>query len=199
MDIIRFSILLSMLLFGVYANHTAERDVTERRLNNLRFDRLREEIAEENYAFIHRVLEVHKSVTEGNERGLSASLIVKDGNVAGTGSDRSKFLNDPSAHATVIAVREASKNIGMENLKGAIVYSTAELCPMCLSLLYVAEIKQIVYCVPSEGGLSAEVLTSDEIYGALRQNLGKRPIPEILFPYKKADGAVQSATGNASQ
>ena len=97
----------------------------------------------------------------------------------------------------MIAVREACINIDMTSLKGCTLYSTAELCPMCVSLLYVADIDKIIYCIPSEDGPSAEALMSKKIYGALRENIGERPIPEIFVPYQMLDSAIRSATDNA--
>src|SRR5688572_9855587 len=194
MDIIRFSILLSLLLFGAYANHTAEKSIMEGRSNYIRLDSRIEGITEENYAFMRRALDIHTSVTETNQSGLSASLIVKDGKVVGEGWDKSKLLTDPSAHATVTAVREASKNMGMESLKGCILYSTAELCPMCLSLLYVADIDKVIYSIPSEEGPSVEALMSKRIYEALGKKIGERPIPEIFVPYQMLDSDIHSAT-----
>src|SRR5688572_6954627 len=194
MDIIRVSILLLLLLFGAYVNHTAKKQIKERGLDNIRLDSRMGGITEENYAFMRRALDIHRSVTETNEGGLSASLIVKDGKVVGEGWDKSKLLTDPSAHATVTAVREASKNMGMDSLRGCILYSTAELCPMCLSLLYVADIDKVIYCIPSEEGPSAEALISEKIYGAFRQKIGERPIPEIFVPYQMLDSDIHSAT-----
>lgn len=194
MEAIRFSILLSLLFFAGYANHSAEENVKEHLLNNMPFVKLKEAITDEHFQFMRRALDMHKSETEKNGSILSASLIVKDGKVIGEGIDKSTHSTDPSAHAAMVAVREACINIGRTSLKGYTLYSTAELCPMCVSLLYVADIDKIIYCTPSEEGTSAEALMGEKIYGALRQNIGERPIPEIFVPYELLDGAIHSAT-----
>lgn len=196
MNIIRFSILLSLLLFGIYTNHRAEKNNTARVLNDKRLEKLKRGITEENYDFMRSALELHRSVAGTNESGSSASLIVKDGKVVGKGWDKSKQLADPSAHATVTAVREASKNMGTDSLKGCTLYSTAELCPMCLSLLYIADIDRIIYCIPSGEEASAETLVSEKIPGSLRHKIGERAIPEILIPYQELDSASRKVTGN---
>ena len=189
MDTIRFSILLSLLFFGGYANHTAEKNIKERQAKDMRLVELNE-LTDKNYSFIRRALDIHKSSSKENGGVLSASLIVKDGKVVGEGSDKSTHFTDPSAHATMTAVRAASNNIGMTSLKGCTLYSTAELCPMCVSLLHVADIDKIIYCIPSEEGPSVEALTSEKI----RKNVRERPIAEFFVPYQMLDRAIRSAT-----
>lgn len=196
MNIIRFSILLSLLLFGIYTNHRAEKNNTARVLNDMRLEKLKRGITEENYGVMRSALELHRFVAGTNESGSSASLIVKDGKVVGKGWDKSKQLVDPTAHATVTAVREASKNMGTGSLKGCTLYSTAELCPMCLSLLYITDIDKIIYCIPSGEEASAETLVSEKISGSLRRKIGERAIPEILIPYQELDSASRKVTGN---
>ena len=66
MEAIRFSILLSVLFFAGYANHTAEENVKERRLKNMRLVKLKDGITGEHYQFIRRALDIHKSGTEKN-------------------------------------------------------------------------------------------------------------------------------------
>jgi guanine deaminase len=192
-DIARFSILLSLLFFGGYANHTAEKNNKERRLYDTRLVKSKDGMTAEDYSLVHRVVDLHKSGSEKNGRGLSASLIVKDGKVIGEGSDKSIYLADPSAHAAMTAVREACNNIGMASLKGCTLYSTAQLCPVCVASLYVADLDKIIYCIPPEIGPSAEALMTEEIYRVLRQNKGKRPIPEIFVPYETIGGTIDSA------
>ncbi|HEX6227418.1 MAG TPA: nucleoside deaminase [Chryseolinea sp.] len=187
MDIIRFSILLSALLFANWATYTAEKNVEELRLNKKPFVSVNNEIADEHHSFVGRALEMHRSSTEKNGDAEPATVIVKEGKIIGEGSDRSTHLTDPSAHAAVTAVREACRNIEKTSLRGCTLYSTTELCPMCLSLLYVAGIDKIIYCVPSEDGLSAETSMSERIQEAMKQKEGQRPIPEIFVPYKMID------------
>jgi guanine deaminase len=193
MDIARFSILLSLLFFGGYANHTAEKNNKQRRLSDTRLGELKGGMTTENDSLMRRALDLHKSGAEKDGRLLSVSLVVKGGKVIGEGLDKSIHFNDPFAHAAMTAVKEAYNNIGMASLEGCTLYATAELCPMCVALLYVADIDKIIYCIPSEVGPSAEALISEKIYGALRRKVGERPIPEIFVPYETLSGAIDSA------
>lgn len=194
MDTIRFSILLSLLLFGVYANDTAKQFIKERRLNNMRLVKVKDGMTDENYIFVRRALDIHKAATKENGSVLSASLIVKDGKVVGEGSDKATHFTDPSAHAAMTAVREARKNMGITSLKGGTIYSTTELCLMCVSLLYGAEIDKIVYSIPPDKGRSADAMMIEKIYGALEQKRGERSIPEIFVPYQVLEGTIRNAT-----
>jgi tRNA(Arg) A34 adenosine deaminase TadA len=77
--------------------------------------------------------------------GPFGAVIVKDGKVvAATGNTVNKD-NDPTAHAEVNAIREACKKLRQSDLKGAVIYTSAEPCPMCLSAIYWANIDEVYY------------------------------------------------------
>jgi guanine deaminase len=77
--------------------------------------------------------------------GPFGAVIVKDGEIiAATGNTVSKD-NDPTAHAEVNAIRAACKHLKQSDLKGAIIYTSAEPCPMCLSAIYWANIEEVYY------------------------------------------------------
>jgi tRNA(Arg) A34 adenosine deaminase TadA len=146
MDTIRFSILLSLLVIGGYANYNAEKNICESRLENMFLKQLKGETTEEHTAFMCKALELH-SYDKENKQGV---LIVKGGKVVGEGSNTSVSLSDSSTHAAVTAIGEARTNLGTTSLKGCTVYSTVELCSRCVSFLDVADIDKIIYCIPSE-------------------------------------------------
>jgi len=77
--------------------------------------------------------------------GPFGAVVVKDGIIIGKGSNRVTSENDPTAHAEVTAIRSACKNTGSFDLSGAIIYSTCEPCPMCLSAIYWAKINTVYY------------------------------------------------------
>lgn len=68
--------------------------------------------------------------------GLFGAVIVKDGKVIAAIGNSVKKDNDPAAHAEVNAIRKACKKLKQADLKGAIIYTSAEPCPMCLSAIY---------------------------------------------------------------
>jgi len=80
-----------------------------------------------------------------NTGGPFGAIVVKDGRIIGKGGNRVSSDNDPTAHAEIVAIREACRNIGTFDLTGAVIYATCEPCPMCLSAIYWANIRKVFY------------------------------------------------------
>jgi guanine deaminase len=77
--------------------------------------------------------------------GPFGAVIVKDGKVLATGVNKVTVLNDPTAHAEVVAIREACKRLGTYWLKECDVYTSCEPCPMCLAAIYWSHCRAIYY------------------------------------------------------
>src|SRR5206468_10870855 len=75
-----------------------------------------------------------KSVAEAG--GPFAAVVAKDGRVLALGTNRVTATNDPTAHAEVVAIREACRMLGSFQLAGCDLYVNAEPCPMCLGAVY---------------------------------------------------------------
>jgi len=73
------------------------------------------------------------------------ALIVRDGRIIGQGYNRREAACDPTAHAEVLALREAAEIAGCWRLDGATIYVTLEPCPMCAGALVSARIARLVY------------------------------------------------------
>ncbi|MEZ4790130.1 MAG: nucleoside deaminase [Flavobacteriales bacterium] len=85
---------------------------------------------------------------EGMERGDGGPfgcVIVKNGVIVGRGNNRVTSSNDPTAHAEVVAIREACKQLGSFQLEGCVLYTSCEPCPMCLGAIYWARPDRIVF------------------------------------------------------
>lgn len=67
--------------------------------------------------------------------GPFGAVVVRDGAIVGEGTNRVTIDNDPSAHAEVVAIRDACRRLGTFRLDGAVVYSSCEPCPMCWSAI----------------------------------------------------------------
>ena len=80
-----------------------------------------------------------------NGGGPFGAVIVKDGKVIATGTNRVTPNNDPTAHAEVCAIRAACAKLGTFNLSGCVLYTSCEPCPMCLGAIYWAHIDKIYY------------------------------------------------------
>ena len=80
-----------------------------------------------------------------NAGGPFGACIVKNGEIIGKGSNKVLESNDPTAHAEIMAIREACKKINSYNLKDCILYTTCYPCPMCLSAIIWSNIKKVYY------------------------------------------------------
>jgi guanine deaminase len=80
-----------------------------------------------------------------NNGGPFGAVIVKDGEIIARGSNKVTIDNDPTAHAEVNAIREASKKLGTFDLEGCEIYTSCEPCPMCLGAIYWAHLDKIYF------------------------------------------------------
>jgi tRNA(Arg) A34 adenosine deaminase TadA len=95
--------------------------------------------------FMRKAIALSEQNLKTFDGGPFGAVIVKDGKVvAATGNTVNKD-NDPTAHAEVNAIREACKKLRQSDLKGAVIYTSAEPCPMCLSAIYWANIDEVYY------------------------------------------------------
>jgi guanine deaminase len=108
--------------------------------------------------------------------GPFAALVVKDGAVVSEGSNCVTSTNDPTAHAEVVAIREACRKLGDFQLSGCDLYTTCEPCPMCLGAIYWARPARVFYaCVAADA--AAAGFDDAFIYDELKLPLAARRIP----------------------
>jgi len=89
-------------------------------------------------------LELAAQAAEAGEVPVGA-IVVKDGVIIGRGSNAPISLNDPSAHAEMLALRDAAKTLGNYRLVGCSLYVTLEPCAMCSGAIQHARIAHLVY------------------------------------------------------
>ncbi len=94
-------------------------------------------------------MKVAKELSEENIKtkvgGPFGACIVKDNKIIGKGSNHVLKNNDPTAHAEIMAIRDACQNIGSYDLTGCELYTSCYPCPMCLSAIIWANIKKVYY------------------------------------------------------
>ncbi|HEU4673675.1 MAG TPA: nucleoside deaminase [Candidatus Limnocylindrales bacterium] len=91
--------------------------------------------------------EAHKALARG-ERPDAAVAVVDDAMVA-RAHDRVRHSNDPTAHAVVVALREAARKLGTDRLGEATIFATREPCPMCVGALLESNVEALVYAIPN--------------------------------------------------
>ena len=104
--------------------------------------------------YISRAVELAKKGVESGIGGPFGAVVVKDGKIVGEGCNMVTSQNDPTAHAEVVAIRNACKLLGTFQLKGCIIYASCEPCPMCLGAIYWARPEQLIYACTKEDARS---------------------------------------------
>lgn len=110
--------------------------------------------------------------------GPFGAIIVKGDEVISTGANSVTLLNDPTAHAEVLAIRNACAQLKDFRLTDCIVYSSCEPCPMCLSALYWAGVKKIFFANTKEDAAAID-FSDNFIYEELARKREYRHLPAI--------------------
>jgi guanine deaminase len=99
---------------------------------------------EENKKFLRRAIEIADNGIE-NDGGPFGALITKDGRIISEAYNRVVLNHDPTAHAEIIAIRQASDYLNTHDLSECTLYTSCEPCPMCLGAIYWSGIKKVIY------------------------------------------------------
>lgn len=120
-----------------------------------------------------------------NGGGPFGALIVRNGEVIGRGVNHVACDNDPTAHAEVMAIRDACKNIGDFRLDGCVIYTSCEPCPMCLGAIYWAHLDRIIFAATKADAAKAG-FDDSFIYDEFALTLERRSIPIQELAIKEA-------------
>ncbi|MBK7429261.1 MAG: nucleoside deaminase [Saprospiraceae bacterium] len=139
----------------------------------------------EDEKFMQEAIDLALKGMQNNEGGPFGAVVVKDGVIIGRGNNMVLATNDPSAHAEVVAIRDACKNLGTFQLDGCIIYTSCEPCPMCLGAIYWARPEKFYYaCTRSD---AADIGFDDDfIYKEIDLNPADRSIPAYEMLREKA-------------
>ena len=110
--------------------------------------------------------------------GPFGAVIVKDGQAIAEAANQVTSTNDPTAHAEVIAIREACSQLRRFDLTGCEIYTSCEPCPMCLGAIYWARIDRI-YFANDAADASQAGFDDSLLYQELRRNHSQRKIPMV--------------------
>ncbi|MFQ5447688.1 MAG: nucleoside deaminase, partial [Saprospiraceae bacterium] len=110
--------------------------------------------------------------------GPFGAVVVKNGEIIGRGNNRVAASNDPTAHAEIVAIREACRHLGHFQLEDCILYTSCEPCPMCLGAIYWARPKKIFYAC-TRGDAAAIQFDDDFIYKEFEMPPGERKISAL--------------------
>ncbi len=135
--------------------------------------------------FLERAIELSKQGMQSGKGGPFGCVIVKDEKIIGEGCNEVTTTNDPTAHAEVVAIRNACKTLGNFQLTGCDIYASCEPCPMCLGAIYWARPQRVIYANTKED--AAAINFDDQfIYNEIEKPDGKRAILFIHHPSQKS-------------
>ena len=122
--------------------------------------------------------------------GPFGAVVVKDGRIVGEGANRVTPDNDPTAHAEVVAIRDAARKLGTYNLSDCTIYTSCEPCPMCLGAIYWARINRMYY---GNTKLDAEAAGFDDslIYKEMAKPISNRQLHSVQMLRDEAQSSFK--------
>lgn len=135
--------------------------------------------------FMRRAIELSRKASIIDKcGGVFGAVVVKDGEIIAEGYNQVIKQKDPTWHAEMQAIREACKKLGSPHLKGCILYTSAECCPMCLATAYWAHIDHIFYGASTEDALKYGEFQDIDILDEIRKDPSDRKInfTEVMRP-----------------
>ena len=141
--------------------------------------------------FMDRAIQLSIDNVHSGRGGPFGAVVVKDGNIVGEGTNQVTSTNDPTAHAEVLAIREACEKLGVFDLEGCEIYTSCEPCPMCLGAIYWARLSRIYF---ANAAADASKIGFDDslIYRELAQPHSQRKIPMIQIMREEASAAFRA-------
>ena len=133
-----------------------------------------------NPKFMEKAIALATDNVTSGRGGPFGAVIVRDGEIVATGANLVTATNDPTAHAEVVAIRNACAALGDFSLAGCEIYTSCEPCPMCLAAIYWARCEAIYY-----GNSAADAANAgfDDafLYEEMKRPLEERKIPAVTL------------------
>jgi guanine deaminase len=145
-------------------------------------------------AFMHEAIRLALEGVSSGRGGPFGAVVVKDGQIVGRGCNEVTATNDPTAHAEVVAIRQACQALGVFHLTDCELYATCEPCPMCLSAIYWARIERYYFGCTAHDAAAIE-FADDVIRHELSVPPSERAIPAV--PLMRAEALAVFAAWKA--
>lgn len=130
--------------------------------------------------FLRRAVQLARENIDAGGRPFGA-VVVKGGDVIATGVNQILATRDPTSHAELNAIRNASQAIGAPDLSGCVVYASGHPCPMCLAAMRMAGINEVYFAYSNEDaapfGLSTEAVYAELAKPLAEQSMTFRHVP----------------------
>jgi guanine deaminase len=147
-------------------------------------------LTETERKFLLHAVDLSRIGMKGGSGGPFGCVIVKHNKIIGEGFNQVISLKDPTAHAEVVAIRTACKNLNDYQLKDCDIYSSCEPCPMCLGAIYWARPRRVIFA-NTRGEAAGISFDDDFIYKEISLPQADRRIPFIHVPLAEATQVFQ--------
>lgn len=124
------------------------------------------------------------AASASGEGGPFGALVVRSGVVVATGTNRVTTDHDPSAHAEIVALRDAGRALGTNDLSGTVLYASCRPCPMCQTAAWWARVDRVVYAASPDDAAAAGF--DDGAFWAAMRGAGPDPIPTVQVTVEAA-------------
>jgi guanine deaminase len=108
-----------------------------------------------NQDFLRKAIRLSTESIQLQGAGPFGAVVVKDDKIVGQGWNQVTLTHDPTAHAEIVAIRDACRHLGTFLLPGCTIYSSCEPCPMCLAAIYWAHLDEIYYAATRDDAAAA--------------------------------------------
>lgn len=135
--------------------------------------------------FMKEAIALSQKGLEQNEGGPFGCIIVKDDKIVGRGNNKVTSTNDPTAHAEIVAIRDACEHLGSFQLEGCEIYTSCEPCPMCLGAIYWARPSKIFFANTRKDAAAID-FDDSMIYEEITKEMEHRKIPIISICREEA-------------
>lgn len=127
-------------------------------------------------AFMQMAIDLSREGMEAGKGGPFGCVIVKNGEVVGKGCNSVSSDRDPTAHAEMVAIRDACRHLNSFQLEGCELYTSCEPCPMCIGAIYWARPEKVFFASSKEDAAEAG-FDDNFIYEELKLPIEERKIP----------------------
>ena len=148
--------------------------------------------------FMDEALRLAESNVTIGKGGPFGAVVVKDGEIIARGINLVTAMNDPTAHAEVVAIRQACEKLGWFEIRDCEIYSSCEPCPMCLGAIYWARPAALYFAATKKDAAEAG-FDDAHIYEELATPLSERKIPAIHIKHKNALSAFKKWEENGNK
>jgi guanine deaminase len=148
--------------------------------------------------FMARAIQLSIDNVRSGRGGPFGAVVVKDGNIIAEGANQVTSTNDPTAHAEMVAIREACRKLGAFDLEACEIYTSCEPCPMCLGAIYWARLSR-VYFANADADASHFGFDDSLIYRELALPYSQRKIPMIQMMREEALAAFRAWENNSNK